>query len=84
LLIIDFSLCGVEGQKHAKEGAAKTPMAQISHNIYTVLHLQFQSYGGMSPTQLKNVGDFKKCGGHTFTLQYNVPKIIHLFYIEAF
>jgi hypothetical protein len=49
-----------------------------------VLHLEFQNDGGLSPTQLKNVGDLKKCGGHTFTLQYDLPKRIHLFYIEAF
>jgi hypothetical protein len=26
----------------------------------------------------------EKCGGHTFTLQYDVPKRIHLFYVQAF
>jgi hypothetical protein len=28
-----------------------------------VLHLEFQNYGGLSPTQLKNVGDLKKMWG---------------------
>jgi hypothetical protein len=26
----------------------------------------------------------EKCGGHTFTLQYDVPKRIYLFYVQAF
>jgi hypothetical protein len=46
--------------------------------LIAVLHLEFQNYGGLSPTKLKNVGDLKKMWGHTFTLQYDIPKRSHL------
>jgi hypothetical protein len=52
-----------------------------------VLHIEFQNYGGLSPTHLKNVGDLKKMWGHTFTLQYDVPKrrpnLVHILVITA-
>jgi hypothetical protein len=41
----------------------KVRKENLSFKKTTVLHLEFQNYGGLSPTQLKNVGDLKKMWG---------------------
>jgi hypothetical protein len=40
-----------------------------------VLHLEFQNYGGLSPTQLKNVGGLKKnWGTHIYNTLWLIEK----------